>query len=83
MEIIHEEEKSRFILRSGGEDALLEYRLGGGREVEFTRTFVPDSMRGKGVAGQLVNAGLKWARESGLRITASCSYVHKKLEGGA
>lgn len=38
-------------------------------------TFVPDEMRGKGIAGKLVDALIADAREHGFRIAPECSYV--------
>jgi len=49
-------------------------------EVDFYTTFVPDSLRGQGVAAQLVESGFAWADEQGLEIKSSCWYAAKKLE---
>ena len=38
-------------------------------------TFVPPEMRGKGIAGKLVDALIADAREQGFRIAPNCSYV--------
>jgi predicted GNAT family acetyltransferase len=38
-------------------------------------TFVPDAMRGQGIAGKLVDALIADAREQGFRIAPECSYV--------
>ncbi|MEZ5681130.1 MAG: GNAT family N-acetyltransferase [Erythrobacter sp.] len=38
-------------------------------------TFVPQEMRGKGIAGKLVDALIADAREQGFRISPDCSYV--------
>ena len=51
-----------------------------GSEVDFYTTFVPDSLRGQGIAAQLVESGFAWADEQGLKIKASCWYAAKKLE---
>ncbi|MFA6218879.1 MAG: GNAT family N-acetyltransferase [Erythrobacter sp.] len=44
------------------------------------RTYVPDAMRGKGVAGRLVDALIADAREQGFRIVPECSYVAAAFE---
>jgi predicted GNAT family acetyltransferase len=36
---------------------------------------VHPSLRGGGVAGRLLDAAAAWARGSGTRLSASCSYV--------
>ena len=38
-------------------------------------TFVPPEMRGRGIAGKLVDALIADAREQGFRIAPDCSYV--------
>ncbi|WP_324829033.1 GNAT family N-acetyltransferase [Qipengyuania zhejiangensis] len=38
-------------------------------------TFVPDEMRGKGIAAKLVDALIADAREQGFTISPDCSYV--------
>lgn len=77
---MHQPERKHFIVQLGGEEAVLEYRLPQQGAVDFCRTFVPEGMRGQGVAGALVAEGIGWARAHGLSITASCSYVRKWLE---
>jgi uncharacterized protein len=40
-----------------------------------THTFVPDSLRGRGIAGVLVDRLVADARQQGFRIVPRCSYV--------
>lgn len=77
-DVIHQPHEQRFIIEQGGATCVLDYRIHGDR-VNFTHTFVPSELRGKGLAEQLVRTGLKWAQEEGLRKEASCWYVAKFL----
>ena len=45
----------------------------GARDAEHT--LVPDAMRGRGIAGKLVEALIDDARSEGFKIIPSCSYV--------
>lgn len=74
----HHKDKQCFTLTREGKDAVLEYRLADGG-VNFTHTYVPPELRGQGLAESLVRHGLKWAREEGYDISASCWYVAKFL----
>ncbi len=47
--------------------------------IDFTYTFVPETLRGHGIAEKLVRTGLAWAREQGFEIEASCWYVQRFL----
>lgn len=78
-EIDHQPEQFRFVLVVGEQQAMLEYDLMPRHGINFTYTFVPESLRGHGVAEKLVRTGLAWAREQGFEIEASCWYVNRFL----
>ncbi|MFT2112033.1 GNAT family N-acetyltransferase [Marinomonas sp. 2405UD68-3] len=80
----HLPEQSLFQIGQGSDIATMKYRTEKSTEnnqyvIDFYSTFVPKSMRGKGVAEKLVRAGLTWAKEEGYTVTASCWYVEKFL----
>lgn len=77
-EVLHQADSQRFIIEQDGATCVLDYRISGDR-VNFTHTFVPTELRGKGLAERLVRAALTWADDSGLRKEASCWYVAKFL----
>ena len=77
--IEHQQDKQRFIIPIDAYEAVLEYRLDG-KQIDFNRTFVPDELRGKGLAERLVRHGLKWAKAQNFEIQASCWYVQKFLK---
>ncbi|QSX30163.1 GNAT family N-acetyltransferase [Shewanella cyperi] len=76
--IEHNPQDNCFLLPLEGFEARLEYRRSGDK-INFTSTYVPPELRGRGVAEKLVRAGLQWARAQGLQIQASCWYVQKFL----
>ena len=43
-------------------------------------TFVDDTLRGQGVAGQLVQLAVDKIKEQGGKVTATCSYAQRWLE---
>lgn len=77
----HESDQQRFVIHTKAGEAVLEYQRTG-HAVDFVRTFVPDSLRGQGLAEQLVRAGLAWAKAEQLTMTASCWYVDQWLQRG-
>lgn len=77
--IVHDQHKNCFSLDIDGAEAVLEYQLVDPQHIDFTRTFVPPALRGKGVAESLVRHGLDWAKIQHLEISASCWYVEKFL----
>ena len=82
MEVQHDEDRQRFVITTGEQESVLEYRLLAGGRVDFTRTFVPGALRGQGIAEKLVRTGLAWAREQGHGMQASCWYVKRFIDRG-
>ncbi len=79
-DVQHLSSEQRFVILHEGSEAVLAYRLfqnGDKMAVDFTSTYVPPAARGKGLAEQLVRAGLTWANEKGYELHASCWYVAK------
>lgn len=79
MSVEHQVKESVFLFQQADQRAVLEYQMLDDSRVEFTSTYVPFSMRGKGIADKLVEAGLLWARQQGYEISSRCWYVDKFL----
>ena len=74
MEVIHDENNQQFYIDCGGKRAELDYRSAG-TSIAFVHTGVPREFEGRGIAGQLVQAGLAWARAKSVSVVPQCSYV--------
>ena len=73
--VVHHIRLRRFEARTGdGPSAFLSYTFEGDRVV-FEHTFVPDGLRGQGVAANLVRAALAEARQQRWRIIPRCAYT--------
>jgi uncharacterized protein len=77
--LLHELGAQRFSQHIGEHRCVLDYQLDGST-VTFTHTGVPDALRGQGLAAQLVEAGLAWARAEGLHVVPACSYVRVYMQ---
>ena len=60
---------------SGRRVAEISYIWNGGEQIEANHTWVDDSLRGQGVARQLLDTLVEFAREKQLKIVPTCSYV--------
>ncbi len=69
---------NRFEITIGGRLAKVEYRMSGNRMI-ITHTEVPETLRGKGLAEQLVAAAVQYARNDGLEVIAECDYANRFL----
>ncbi len=76
--VVHDPDRLCFTIDTNGIESILQYQLQG-QHVDFTRTYVPSELRGKGLAEKLVHYGLAWARAEHLSISASCWYVARFL----
>ena len=68
------EDQNQFELSAGGHTAFLEYYTEV-KKIYLTHTEAPEAMRGKGAAGELVKGALQYAKDNGLTVVPSCSYV--------
>lgn len=74
MNLVHNKDLHRFECSIDGVLAVCEYRVEGDIW-EFFHTYVPESMRGKGVADSLVEMALKHVLSLNGKIRPTCSYV--------
>ena len=74
--ITHDKKNHKFTTTIDGSECYLSYSYEEDDVLDFYFTFVPGELRGKGVAAELVEAGLKYAIENNLRIIPRCSYVN-------
>jgi len=65
---------SQFELEVKDGMAFLEYYREG-EKIYLTHTETPEALRGQGIAAQLVKQTLQCAKDNGLTVVPSCSYV--------
>jgi predicted GNAT family acetyltransferase len=68
----------RFELSVDGHVAVLDYVLKGERMV-FTHTKVPPAIEGRGLGSKLVETGLNYAKDNGLKVKSLCWFVSKYI----
>ena len=74
LEVRHNAEASRFEAYAEGELCRAEYRLAGG-VMRLVHTEVPYRLEGRGLAAQVVQGALDYARANGLKVVPACGYV--------
>jgi predicted GNAT family acetyltransferase len=72
--VIHRPEGQTFEAIIDGQRCVADYRRDGS-VIRMTHTVVPPALEGRGIAAQLVEAALVWARSEGLKVDPVCSYV--------
>ena len=76
----HEPDARRFVIELAGGTGVLTYRELEGSVLDLDHTFVPPALRGAGVASQLTEHALRYARERGYRVIPSCPFVAAFIE---
>lgn len=80
MNYVFERDKVYLKNEEGKITAEIDYKNISDDTVEIYRTFVDDSLRGQGVAGDLTDKTVKYFEEKNKKIIASCPYAKKWLE---
>ena len=79
MEFQHERERIFALDEQGKLVAEVTFPVSEG-VADIDHTFVDQSLRGQGVAGQLLDAAVRQIRMEGLRAKATCSYAAKSFK---
>ena len=75
VQVEHNLQKQCFSVLIDGYQGLLEYRTVDEQTLDFHHTFVPDELRGKGIASILAKAAFSYAKDHQLKVIPSCSYI--------
>ncbi len=77
--VFHAVKEARFESPAQGSVAVLEYALAG-EVMTIHHTYVPEALRGMGLAAALAKAAFDYARSEGLRVDPACSYIARYAE---
>jgi len=71
---------SRFEIEEGGETAWLEFELDAAGWMTIWHTEVPEALRGRGLATELVKSAFDYAKANDLRVDVICPIAQHYLE---
>jgi predicted GNAT family acetyltransferase len=74
LEVVDNQSASRFEIHLGIDVAFVAYRATDSA-IAYTHTEVPESLKGRGIAGRLAKHALDVAREESLLVVPLCPYV--------
>lgn len=78
--VLHDQAGHQFEVTIDDHRAYLAYMDLGKQTLDIYRTFVPNALRGRGIAAALTAHALEYAETSGYSVIASCSYVERYME---
>lgn len=73
-DVVMNPQAERFELSQDGVTAFAEYRLRDG-DMLLPHTVVPPALEGHGIGGLLAQAALGYARQHGLKVKPTCSFM--------
>lgn len=76
----HDTAARRFTLDINGAEAVLDYRELDAKTLDYHHTFVPNALRGGGIASQLADHALRYARDHGFKVVPSCPFIATYIE---
>jgi glycerophosphoryl diester phosphodiesterase len=80
LDVRQDRKERKFYTSIEGQEAKIEYAEGVDGTLNLLHTFVPEELRGRGIAAELVRQTLDRVRREGGRIVASCPYIQAFLE---
>lgn len=80
LSVEHDQASHQFVTSVDGHRAYLAYMDLGKQTLDIYRTFVPNGLRGRGIAAALTEHALRYAEGRGYTVIASCSYVERYME---
>jgi predicted GNAT family acetyltransferase len=78
-EVVNNEAKAQYELTIDGHTALAAYKVHPDH-LTFYHTEVPAALEGRGVGKRLIKAALEDVRRRGLKLVATCPFVHHYIE---
>ncbi len=75
VEIRHDMNQKKFYALVGGQEAHVLYQEQGKDVLNYLSTFVPEELRGEGIAAQLAEFALNYARKHHYKIIPTCPYI--------
>lgn len=79
-QIEHDPSKGVFYIKDSDKISRLSYEKINDNTLNYYSTYVPDELRGKGIAAILTRFALDYAKENNFKIKPSCSYVRIFIE---
>jgi predicted GNAT family acetyltransferase len=76
----HDTEARKFFVRQDGGESFVSYVRVDDSTLDFRHTVTEPALRGRGLAAAVVTAGLDYAREHGMKVIPTCSYVAAFLD---
>jgi predicted GNAT family acetyltransferase len=76
----HDERAGKYYAVVDGLESVCEYGPAGDRVLNFSHTYVPSALRGRGIADELVRQALDDVLARGYKVVPSCWFVRVYID---
>lgn len=80
LDVKFDEQENKFHALVEGRSCVVNFRIIDAHTWEYFRTFVPEELRNRGIAGELVNYALHYAHSHNKKVMPSCSYIRSYID---
>ena len=80
LDVHHEPAGHRFVARTSAGEAVIEYEPVNATTLAYHHTFVPPALRGGGIASQLAEHALRYARDNAFKVRPTCPFVARYIQ---
>lgn len=78
-EVKHDKQQEKFYIDIEGDNVHLDYSLRKDK-IDLYHTYTPPHLRGRGLAGKVVEFAFNYAKENNLKVIPSCPFIPYFLE---
>ena len=75
LKIEHDKKNQRFFVKKNDDVSELKYKVLDDNTLDYYTTYVPENLRHQGIAAQITEEALQYARDNDYQVVASCPYV--------
>lgn len=75
-----DEKRKKFFAVENGIECYISYEKPDDKTLDLQHTIVPKELGGRGYAAELAEYALNYARENGMKVIPTCSYIHAYFE---
>jgi len=80
LEIKHDKKNQRFYAEKNHKESELLYKKIDEQTLDYYSTYVPESLREQGIAGQVTEYALQYAKDNHYQVVPSCPYVKSYID---
>ncbi|VEG90284.1 GNAT family N-acetyltransferase [Legionella spiritensis] len=80
LNIKHDKKNQRFYVAKDNRESELKYKKTDEKTLDYFTTFVPEEHRGQGIAGQITDYALQYARKNNYKVTPTCPFVKSYID---